>query len=385
MSAITGQPVVTQAISLGSDPEFFITSEGKVVGSERLLGEKGQQLSYGKLVRDGVQVELQTVAETCRGRLGNKMKSMMMDIEGLLNAAKLGISLETVVDIEDDVWETLPETSKALGCSPSLNVYDNAATIGVDPATYRARSAGGHIHMGGTRVHAITAANMQVDLVMACDILMGNLSVLLDRSPRASERRQVYGRAGEYRNQPHGVEYRTLSNFWLRSNPLMSLMMGQARLAAILVAGMEQWDPNMIRQENYYGPGLHLLGAYTQKPYQAHMDLMRAVDMAAIREAINTSNFDLAWSNWKAMEGWIKEYFPRVEQSQGASFSIGANMLEGIEWVIERGIDSLWPKEQALAHWVNLPEAHQAGWEHYMTTEVPSLMRAEARSKVAVR
>jgi len=50
------------------------------------------------------------------------------------------------------------------------------------------------------------------------DYLLGVWSVLHDTDMR---RRELYGAAGAYRPKKYGVEYRTMSNFWLRSPQLM--------------------------------------------------------------------------------------------------------------------------------------------------------------------
>jgi hypothetical protein len=88
-----------------------------------------------------------------------------------------------------------------------------------DVGVTRMRSLGGHIHVSfplddpedvWARVHQ----------VRAMDLLLGVPSILLDNN---KERRQLYGKAGAHRmkfvsnGDPYnGVEYRTLSNFWLK-------------------------------------------------------------------------------------------------------------------------------------------------------------------------
>ena len=67
--------------------------------------------------------------------------------------------------------------------------------------------------------------------VKILDIVVGNTCVIMDRAPSQVERRKVYGRAGEYRLPAHGIEYRTLSNFWLRSYQLTHLVFSLARFA----------------------------------------------------------------------------------------------------------------------------------------------------------
>jgi len=47
------------------------------------------------------------------------------------------------------------------------------------------------------------------------DLYLGVPSVLMDKGEL---RKQLYGKAGAYRMKPYGVEYRTLSNFWIFSD-----------------------------------------------------------------------------------------------------------------------------------------------------------------------
>lgn len=51
-----------------------------------------------------------------------------------------------------------------------------------------------------------------LDVVKAMDLFLGVPSVLMDEG---EERKQLYGKAGAHRPKPYGVEYRTLSNFWI--------------------------------------------------------------------------------------------------------------------------------------------------------------------------
>src|SRR5690606_27611941 len=72
------------------------------------------------------------------------------------------------------------------------------------------RTAGGHIHVGYDNPDNA----MSADIVLAMDVMLGVPSVLIDGDTR---RRQMYGKAGCFRFKEYGLEYRTLSNFWIMS------------------------------------------------------------------------------------------------------------------------------------------------------------------------
>jgi len=71
------------------------------------------------------------------------------------------------------------------------------------------RFAAGHIHVG------YDTSTVPPDIMAKfLDLSLGLSTLHLDKQ---GARRQFYGVPGLFRAKPYGVEYRTLSNFWLRS------------------------------------------------------------------------------------------------------------------------------------------------------------------------
>jgi hypothetical protein len=113
-----------------------------------------------------------------------------------------------------EAWDKAPDHAKQLGCSPDYDAW----RLSVNPAPKAqdlVRYAGGHIHAGWTTDADFTDKKYYrscVDLVRQLDWYLGAWSTTVDRD---SGRRSMYGKAGSMRFKPYGVEYRTLSNFWL--------------------------------------------------------------------------------------------------------------------------------------------------------------------------
>jgi len=95
--------------------------------------------------------------------------------------------------------------AKVFGCEPDYNAYTGEANPRPEPPHPNMRSAGGHIHVETKRDPKLVVRSM--------DLFLGVPSVLMDTE--GTERRKLYGRAGSCRFKPYGVEYRTLSNFWI--------------------------------------------------------------------------------------------------------------------------------------------------------------------------
>src|SRR3546814_5830384 len=79
------------------------------------------------------------------------------------------------------------------------------------------RCAGGHLHVGWTEGESLGSIQHVMncsDLVKQLDWYVGLWSLGKDKD---KVRRSLYGKAGACRIKPYGVEYRVLSNFWIKN------------------------------------------------------------------------------------------------------------------------------------------------------------------------
>ena len=218
-------------------------------------------------------------AATCRQSVCGYIRHSFDYLRNYFVKAGYTIDFSGVVQLTQPELDQMSSKAKQFGCAPSKNIdpYNNGV-IGVDPSKYLYRSAGGHIHFGGDRVKELSQSNPELAIALL-DIFVGNTFVLLDKDPMQAERRKVYGRAGEYRIQPHGLEYRTLSNFWLRCYPIASLVLGQSRFAMQLALRIDD-------DENAQGKS-----EYTQ--------IFKLVSRDDIVNAINNNDVALAQRNFE--------------------------------------------------------------------------------------
>jgi hypothetical protein len=106
--------------------------------------------------------------------------------------------------------------SRVFGCDPDFNVWAMRPNPSPKCDNPCLRSAGGHIHFGGEFKDKIA-------LGRAADLFIGCPSIVYDSDVK---RRSLYGKAGAVRDKPYGLEYRTVSNFWLKGH--MNMVRQQA-------------------------------------------------------------------------------------------------------------------------------------------------------------
>lgn len=325
-------------VNLGCDPEFFFKRENVIVESAEILPKGGisfnrfsaslqnnPSVSKPTIVRDGVQGELNPQPANCVESLGYSILDCFKAINLLTEEKVVDVDFSQNVVIDDEAFERMGKGAKHFGCKPTENIYGSGeSNINVDPAEFKGRSAGGHIHLGYYNADSKKALKRADKLVPVLDLLVGNTSVLLDRDPSNVERRKVYGKAGEFRTPEYGLEYRTLSNFWLRSYPLMVLVMEMSRLAVNIVV----WGKDK--------------------------ELMDGVEIERVRQAINENDFDLAYQNFNEMK---ERMFVIIEGAKSnrelSNFPISRENCNAFEYLVDKGIKNVFPKAP-LRHWTDL-------------------------------
>lgn len=203
-------------LTLGSDPEFFLLNNvGKVVSSHTagVQGDKKHPhaLEYGAMHRDNVLVEINVPpAHTVDEWVSSHVRTMKLAESEISDEYKIAKDVSVHMDM-DELWH--PEAA-TFGCEPDYCAYTREKNPA--PNSYTdLRSAGGHVHFG----YETEQQDMDVRIVLAADLFLAVPALLMDHD---DERRSLYGKAGAYRPKPYGVEYRTLSNFWIHSEALMS-------------------------------------------------------------------------------------------------------------------------------------------------------------------
>jgi hypothetical protein len=328
--------------SFGSDPELFLARNGHIVPSSELIPEAGMKLKgLGKIVRDGIQLEINPQAAFCRAEIGNMMADIMRRLQHKLEDTDLTVCWTPVIRIPKRDMDAMPDRVKMLGCNPSKSIYKRQVGVRVNPFTYRTRSAGGHLHFGNIN-ELLHEEDGYERFVALCDIVIGNTAVLFDRHPLMRTRRRVYGRAGEFREQPFGVEYRTLSNTWLRAYPLMSFVMGLGRLVSDIM-GEKRWE--------------------------AEKTLRGMVPLPRVRRAINLNDVGLAKANFEKFSQFLEAH---VGGNTDRGLSAGHELKQFQKFVAKIDTDGLeaWFPDDPMKHWTTLPEGHECGWENFLQKTV---------------
>ncbi len=222
-----------KSFTIGTDPEFFLRTNKKYVSAiPHIPGTKyePQALKCGATIqRDNVAVEFATSPAEDREQFVGNVKAALAETMTLLpKGHTLAVDPSAIFDPSelDD-----PEAQE-FGCDPDFDAWK--MEINEKPFCGNAgfRSCGAHIHVGGVDEEGLPIAGLEFlqdiegkcRMVKMMDTFHGVISTLLDSSKAAVDRRQLYGKAGAHRPTPYGVEYRSLSNFWMKSPELVMLM-----------------------------------------------------------------------------------------------------------------------------------------------------------------
>ncbi len=221
---------------LGCDPEFFLKQNGKHISAEGIVGgTKHAPLpidNFGNAIQeDNVAVEFNIGASPTFEMFSNNIQKVLDYLKDKLHGFEF--STESAVIFDDDQLDTAQ--ARLFGCEPDFNAWTHKVNPKPFASNINLRSAGGHIHIG-----CAIAQEKPEDVIKACDLFLGVPSVILDPNPA---RRELYGKAGSFRKKSYGVEYRSLSNFWIFDKSTRAWVYKQVDDCLTFVANGNQIDP----------------------------------------------------------------------------------------------------------------------------------------------
>lgn len=226
-------------IKIGTDPEVFLEdANGKSYSGHDLIpGTKLEPypVMNGAIQVDGVALEFNTdPAETAEEFIFN-IESVLsqMTAEFKKNAPFLNIKITPTTFFDQDYFDALPMTPKELGCTPDYNAYTGEQNI--PPHTDEPfRTGSGHLHVGFADYVPLDKEHFEDcrEVVKQLDTILYPSSLLWDAD---SKRRELYGKIGAFRPKSFGVEYRPMSNAWLRSPIMMRFVFDAASFCTRLL------------------------------------------------------------------------------------------------------------------------------------------------------
>lgn len=207
-------------ILIGCDPEVFV-SQGNVFKSAfgLIRGDKRnpQKVKRGAVQVDGMALEFNIDPAATEDEFCINVNDVFQQLQ--LMVPKHNIVISPVAHFDPEYMKAQPAEALELGCDPDFNAWSGEVNIKPD-ADRPMRTASGHIHIGWTKDEDIQNPSHVANgnaVVKQMDFFLGLTSLFYDQD---TERREMYGKSGCCRYKPYGVEYRTLSNAWLRSDTL---------------------------------------------------------------------------------------------------------------------------------------------------------------------
>jgi len=215
-------------LAVGADPEFFladwmgrpITAIGKIGGTKaepRYISDDG----HSAVQEDNVMVEYNIKPATDSQEFINNHKFVLTYLHKYLKQRSLTPVFYPSMAFSTKQLRT--KQAKYMGCEPDFNAWTGTQNEPVSVEKFgRMRTAGGHVHMSYRCDGELSDYYEKV--VYACDLMLGVPSIILDHD---TTRRVFYGKAGAFRPKKYGIEYRVLSNFWIRTPHLMKWVYDQ--------------------------------------------------------------------------------------------------------------------------------------------------------------
>lgn len=224
---------------VGCDPEGFFTKNGKPYPAIGLIGgtkENPKPMGVGAVQEDNVMFEFNTPPAVNADSFSSYIEEMLGIIEEIAKKNECGTLIAPYAEFDYKYLEH-PQ-AMTIGCDPDYDAWNMQPNQQLDYTILKnIRTASGHVHVGVPQPENSPIYKLQ--LIKALDVYLGVPSIILDTD---KTRRRFYGKAGAYRPKPYGVEYRVLSNFWIKEARLRKWVFQQAIMAVNNVKTVDAWE-----------------------------------------------------------------------------------------------------------------------------------------------
>ncbi len=223
---------------IGADPEVFLwdTANKHFVSAATFFpGTKKEpyKVEKGAVQVDGVALEFNIQPASNEDEFLDHICSVHTTIQKMVREVNPNWEIRHTpyATFTRELWDTVPEEAKELGCDPDYNSdsgqVNQNPTVRINQAATQLklgaiRTASGHIHIGFTDKDEDLTDAMHLE---DCRFVANYFYKKNFAHPRTTEewsRVSFYGNHGAYRPKKYGVELRSPSNTWLGPNGLVS-------------------------------------------------------------------------------------------------------------------------------------------------------------------
>ena len=271
-------------LSFGSDPEFMLVRDGRyfsaieiIQGSiDNRINIKGHQFYW-----DNVLAECAVRPAIGSQKFIESLKECFDIFSKMVHPYKLKIQASQ----EYPDSELQSAEARIAGCKPDFCAYELKQVMPptIEIESQSLRTCGGHIHLGSNKGALVSDGYEPIVIVYLLDLFVGIPSLFLDQDKTSYNRRELYGQAGRYRVKSYGLEYRSLSNFWLTSPKLVKLIYNLCEFVVKFVEegkSEELWE---FDEEIFFNSD-DLSKAFTCKSYNAK-EIKKIIDHSDLKKA----------------------------------------------------------------------------------------------------
>jgi hypothetical protein len=211
---------------IGCDPELFLMKDGKFVSVEDNRGplipgtkKKPFAVKGGAIQVDGVAAEFNIDAADNFEQFFGNIKSVVGELRNRIRKidASYQLTATPTATFDRRYFDNLPKHTLELGCEPDYNAHTDGKPNPRPQTSEPFRTGSGHIHIGWCDKAEPFSQGHMLDCILVAKALDETLYKASTGWDNDKKRQQLYGQPGSFRPKSYGMEYRPLSNVWVKS------------------------------------------------------------------------------------------------------------------------------------------------------------------------